>query len=149
MALVYFFLNENGRPRFRTVPEGDEKYRALGAWMIGEMGTHLGVCLDALANVDDAAAGRPVEPWSSESFDTTISASGIRFRNFYAVQECGAYTLDELRSVVEDYWRFLCAIPEPPGAYREYWPELPRPEAEVLLWERVWKRRHPYRGRLF
>ena len=116
---------------------------------MSDIGKHLGVVLDGLAMADDAANGRLVEPWTSESYDVTIDASGIRFRNHYAETEQGEYSLDELRQVLQDYWRFLAAIPEAPGAYREYSPELPLPEAEVRLWEKVWNRTHPYRGRLF
>lgn len=144
-----FYLDESGYPLFRIDAERYQKYRPLGAWVIGEIGKSMGVCLDALASIDDARNGRPVEPWSSESFAVTIDTSGISFENFYAEQERGKYTLDELRAVVEDYWKFISAIPEAPGAYREYWPELPFAEAEVLLWEKTWKRAHPYRGRLF
>jgi hypothetical protein len=93
--------------------------------------------------------GRPVEPRTSESFDVTITASGISFQNHYTEWERGTYALDGLQAVLEQYWQFLSAIPERPGTYRAYWPELPRAEAEVLLWEKVWKRPHPYRGRLF
>jgi len=63
--------------------------------------------------------------------------------------EKGRYTLDEFADVMEAYWRFLASLPEPAGAVRQYWPDLPRAEAEVKLWEQVWKRGHPYRGRLF
>jgi hypothetical protein len=144
-----FFLNQNGQPLFHIEPDRYEKYRPLGAWATGEIGKLPGVVLDGLAIVDDARNGRPVEPWTSESFDVKIDASGIAFENFYNDQERGRYTLDELRDVLEEYWRFLADIPESPEAQRGYWPELPRSEAEVLLWEKVWKRPHPYRGRLF
>jgi len=144
-----FHLGEGGGPRFEIDPPAYERYRPLGAWITGEVGKLLGVCLDALASVDDALTGRPVEPWTSESYDVTIDASGLRFKNFYAEPEQGRYSLDEFRQVAEEYWRFLVTIPERPGTHREYWPELPLPEAEVRLWEKVWKRPHPYRGRLF
>lgn len=144
-----FSLSQSGTPLFEITGGDYDKYRPLGAWVISEIGKIPGICLDALAIVDDAKKGRPVEPWTSKSYDVVIDADGIRFQNFYVDVESGSYTLDELRDVVEDYWQFLATIPEAPGTYREYWPELPRPEAEVLLWEQVWKRQHPYRGRLF
>ncbi|MFI6783090.1 hypothetical protein [Micromonospora sp. NPDC050276] len=149
MPLITFHLSASGGVRFDVDPTHYERYRPLGAWVSSEVGKHFGVVLDALATVDDAAKGGPVEPWTSESYDVTIDAAGIRFRNHYADSEQGEYSLDELRPVLEDYWRFLAAIPETPGAYREYSPELPLPEAEVRLWEQVWGRTHPYRGRLF
>lgn len=149
MPLIRFFLADSGGVRFDIDPARYDRYRPLGAWAMSEIGKHLGVVLDGLAMVDDAAAGRPVEPWTSESYDVVIDASGIRFRNHFADSEQGAYSLDELRQVLEDYWRFLAAVPETPGTYREYSPELPLPQAEVLLWEKVWGRPHPYRGRLF
>jgi hypothetical protein len=144
-----FYLTQTGTPVFHIEPEQYDRYRALGSWATGEIGKLPGVVLDGLAIVDDAKNGRPVEPWTSESFDVKIDSSGITFQNFFSDRERGRYTLDELRDVLEEYWRFLAAIPEPEGGYRAYWPELPRPEAEVLLWEKVWKRPHPYRGRLF
>lgn len=149
MPLIRFYLSDSGGVRFDLDPAHGGRYRALGAWAMSEIGKHHGVVLDALATVDDAAHGRPTQPWTSGSYDVTIDAAGIRFRNFYAESEQGEYSLDELRQVLEDYWRFLAAIPETPGAHREYSPELPLPEAEVRLWEKVWNRTHPYRGRLF
>ena len=148
MPLITFHLSDSGGVGFDVDPARYDRYRQLGVWATSEIGKHLGVVLDGLATVDDAANGRPVEPWTSESYEVSIDASGLRFRNFFADSEQGEYSLDELRQVLQEYWRFLAAIPEAPGAYREYSPELPLPEAEVRLWEQVWGRDHPYRGRL-
>ncbi len=73
----------------------------------------------------------------------------MRFQNRYALDQRAEYSLDEVRPVLEDYWRFLLTIPERPGTYRAFWPELSLPEAHLLLWEQTWGRPHPYRGRLF
>ena len=75
--------------------------------------------LDGLAIVDDARNGRPVEPWTSESFEVKIDSSGITFANFYNDQERGRYTLDELRDVLEEYWRVpgVCWRVEGPHPY--------------------------------
>ena len=149
MPIMTFHLSPSGTPLFDIAAGDYARFRALGAWATGEIGKNHGVVLDGLATVDDARQGRSVEPWSSESYEVAIYAGGIRFENFYAEAERGQYSLDELSDVLEEYWRFLTLLPEPPGAQRAYWPELPRAEAEVRLWEQLWKRPHPYRGRLF
>ncbi len=145
MSVLSFALDQ-GFPRFMG---SQERYWPLGAWLISEISTLPGPALDALATLDDAARGEEVPPWDSESYDVAFDAGGLRFANRYALDQRAQYSLEEVRPALEDYWRFVSAIPEPPGAYREYWPELPLPEAEVLLWEKTWGRRHPYRGRLF
>jgi hypothetical protein len=144
-----FHLSDTGSPRFTIDPQRYDQYRALGSFVTGEVGKLPGVALDALASIDDAREGRDVEPWSSESYSAVIDKDGLWFENEYAPDERGRYTLDEFADVMETYWRFLASLPEPPGAVRQYWPDLPRAEAEVKLWEQVWKRGHPYRGRLF
>ncbi|MDP9794341.1 hypothetical protein J2S43_002853 [Catenuloplanes nepalensis] len=127
----------------------DERYGPLGVFLISEISTRQGPALDALAVLDDATRGEETEPWDSESYEVTFDEGGLRFQNRFALDQRAEYTLDEIRPVIESYWRFVSAVPERPGAYREYWPDLPRPEAEVLLWEKTWGRAHPYRGRLF
>jgi hypothetical protein len=144
-----FYLSDTGTPRFTIDPQNYEKYRALGSFVTGELGKMHGGALDALAMIDDAREGREVEPWGSDSYSVVIDATGLWFENEYSPTERGRYTLDEFADVMEAYWRFLAALPEVPGAKRQYWPELPWPEAEVMLWEKVWKRTHPSRGRLF
>jgi hypothetical protein len=146
LSFIRFYLSDRRTPRFEV---DDQRYRALGAWAIIDISVFMGVCLDALAMVDDVAAGRPVEPWSSEHYDLTLTQEGVTFSNYWADDERGRYTLAEFREVVELYWAFLASRPEEPFIQRDYWPDLPETEAEVLLWEETWQRRHPYRGRLF
>ncbi|MEV4622705.1 hypothetical protein AB0J74_28830 [Asanoa sp. NPDC049573] len=146
MSFIRFHLSDLGTPRFEV---DDQRYRALGAWAIIDMSLLMGACLDALAMVDDVAAGRPAEPWESEHYRLALTKDGVTFSNYWSEDERGQYSLLEFREVVEIYWTFLASRPETPGVVRDYWPDLPRPEAEVLLWEETWQRRHPYRGRLF
>ncbi|GIF73262.1 hypothetical protein [Asanoa siamensis] len=145
MSLISFSLDRYNLPLFEAA---DARHTALGSWITGDISVYFPVCLDALAAVDDAANGRPVEPWSSDNYHVSIDANGLRFNSPYSSQE-GDYPLSEVRPVLEDYWRFLVARPENPDLVRPYWPELPEWQAELLLWEQTWERRHPYRGRLF
>ncbi|MDG4820621.1 hypothetical protein O7635_01990 [Asanoa sp. WMMD1127] len=146
MSFVDFHLTSEGFPTFDLE---DQRYRALAAWAVIDISLLMGVCLDALAMVDDIANGRPAEPWSSEHYDLTLTPDGVNFSNYWADDENGEYTFSEFREVVERYWVFLANRPEEPFMQREYWPDLPAPEAEVRLWEKTWNRPHPYRGRLF
>ncbi|SNS97154.1 hypothetical protein SAMN05421812_102569 [Asanoa hainanensis] len=146
MSFIRFHLSDLGTARFEVE---DQRYRALGAWAIIDISLMMGVCLDALAMVYDVAAGRPVDPWSSEHYDLTLTQQGVTFSNYWADEERGRYTLAEFREVVELYWVFLASRPESSAIVRDFWPDLPRPQAEVLLWEQTWERPHPYRGRLF
>ncbi|GIF45597.1 hypothetical protein DFJ67_0769 [Asanoa ferruginea] len=145
MSFISFSLDRYNLPLFDVT---DARYTALGAWIIGDISVYMRVCLDALAAVDDAASGRPVEPWGSDHYEVTIDANGLRFTNLHA-GERGDYPLAEARPAIEEYWSFLVARPEKPGLVRSYWPELPTWQAELRQWEQTWNRRHPYRGRLF
>jgi hypothetical protein len=145
MSLIRFSLDQYNLPVFQA---SDPKYRALGVWLILDVSVDYDVCLDALADVDDISRGRPVEHWDSEHFEVAINTNGITFDNYH-VDESGSYSLDELRSALEEYWRFLVARPEEPGVVRPYWPDLPLWQADLLLWEQRNERKHPYRGRLF
>lgn len=145
MSLIRFSLDQYNLPLFQAA---DPRYRALGAWLIVDISVDYDVCLDALADVDDVSHGRPIEHWDSEHFDVTVNATGITFDNYH-VDESGAYSLDEFRETLEDYWRFLVERPEKPGMVRQYWPELPLWQADLRLWEQRNERVHPYRGRLF
>jgi hypothetical protein len=146
MSLIRFHLTDRGFPTFEV---NDPRYRALGAWAITDISLLMGVCLDALAMIDDVATGNRVEPWSSEHYELTLRLQGVEFSNYWADDEHGRYTFAEFREVVELYWAFLASRPKEPFIQRDYWPDLPEAEAEVLLWEQTWQRRHPYRGRLF
>jgi len=146
MSFVRFHLVDGGFPSFEV---DDQRYRALGAWAIVDISLLMGVCLDALALVDDVANGRPAQPWSSEHYDLTLTSDGVTFSNRWSEEEHGHYSLAEFRETVERYWEFLANLREDPDMVREYWPELPQWHAELLLWEKTWQRQHPYRGRLF
>ncbi|GAA1893329.1 hypothetical protein [Asanoa iriomotensis] len=145
MTFIRFASDQYDLPVFAVT---DPTYTALGSWITGDISVHFRVCLDALADVDDLAKGRPVEPWGSEHYDVAIDANGIRFSNRF-VDESGSYSLRDLTEALEEYWRFLASQPEDPDLVRQYWPDLPRWQAELLLWEQRRERQHPYRGRLF
>jgi hypothetical protein len=128
----------------------DQKYRALGAWLIADISKHMLVCLDALAMIDDVANGRPpFEVWSSENYDVAFTPQGLTFSNLWLDGEGGHYSVNEVREALEAYWRFLSSQPEDRNLVREYRPDLPEWQADLLRWEEKWERPHPYRGRLF
>ena len=126
----------------------DERMQRLGNWISTDISIYKGVCLDALATVADVVAGRPVEPWESENFTVHFSDAGVSIRNEWVEVERGEFSMAEVREAVEDYWRFLVAIPDNPELIREFRPDLPEWQAALLMWERTWRRPHPYRGML-
>ena len=147
MSFIKFSKDEQGLSLFHV---DDPKYRALGAWIITDISVYMQVALDALAMIDDVSKGdEPFEPWSSEHYDVAFSRQGLKFRNQYVETEEGEYSLAEAREAIEEYWRFLSSQPENPHLEREYRPDLPQWQADLLQWEEVWERTHPYRGRLF
>jgi hypothetical protein len=147
LAFITFSLDEFRLPLFEVT---DQRYRALGAWLITDISVYHSVCLDALAMVDDVSHGRPIEDeWDSDKYAVSFTAGGVEFQNEWVPGEGGRYTLDEVREAVEAYWRFLVSRPENPDLVREYRPDLPTWQAELVQWEERWGRPHPYRGRLF
>ena len=127
----------------------DERYRRLVNWMITDVSVHPQVALDALAMIDDVANGRPpFEEWSSENYEVSFTSDGLTFQNVWLPHDNGNYTVEEARQAFEEYWRFLVSLPDR-GLIREYRPDLPEWQADLLMWEETWGRAHPYRGRLF
>jgi hypothetical protein len=144
---ISFAADQYGLPTYQTA---DPKYQTLGAWLIGDVSNYPLVALDALAMVDEVSKGEePFEPWSSENYDVAITPSGVTINNIWVESERGQYSLSEVREALESYWRFLASRPENPHLVREYRPDLPTWEADLLSWEEKWERTHPYRGRLF
>lgn len=128
----------------------DPRYSTLGAWLIGDISNVMLVCLDALAMIDDVSKGEePFEPWDSENYSVVFQPSGVTIQNVWAEDERATYAVPEIREALEDYWRFLCSLPENPHLVREFRPDLPEWEADLVNWEGKWERTHPYRGRLF
>ncbi|MEU1842321.1 hypothetical protein [Micromonospora sediminicola] len=147
MAFISFSVDEFRLPLFTVT---DQRYRALGAWLITDVSVSYSACLDALQMIDDVANGRPLEEgWDSDKYEVSFSPAGVEFANEWVADERGHYSLDETRESVEAYWRFLANRPENRELIREYRPDLPRWQAELLQWEERWGRPHPYRGRLF
>lgn len=147
MNFVAFSLDQFELPIFRV---DDKRYETLGAWLITDISVYFGACLDALALIDDVANGRqPAEEWSSDTFDVTFPAEHVSLRSQWPADRHGEYPVPEVREVLERYWRFLVSRPENPDLIREYRPDLPRWQAELLQWEERWGRPHPYRARLF
>ncbi|MEV7267437.1 hypothetical protein AB0N38_28130 [Micromonospora aurantiaca] len=147
MAFISFSVDEYRLPLFNVT---DQRYRALGAWLITDVSVSYSACLDALQMIDDVANGRPLdEGWDSDKYEVSFAPTGVEFVNEWVADERGRYSLDETREAVESYWRFLAGRPENRELIREYRPDLPRWEAELLQWEERWGRPHPYRGRLF
>ena len=146
MSFISFSLNQYRLPLFHV---DDDRYRALGAWIITDISRHMLVCLDALEMIEDVAHGRlPQEEWSSENYEVSFTPQGFSFRNLWLSDDTGQYTVDEAREAFEEYWRFLVSLPER-GFIREYRPELPEWQADLLRWGEKWGRTDPYRGRLF
>ncbi|MGC3859363.1 hypothetical protein [Micromonospora chersina] len=128
----------------------DERYEALGVWLTTDISIYFRVCLDALAMIDDVSHGRqPFEEWSSDKFDVHFTPERVSLQNQWLEFQHGEYPVPEIREVLERYWRFLVSMPERTHLIREYHPDLPQWQADLLLWEETWKRPHPYRGRLF
>jgi hypothetical protein len=127
----------------------DERYRPLAGWMITDISNRALVALDALAMIDDVANGRPpFEEWSSENYEVSVTPQGFTFQNLWLPDDNGRYTVDEAREAFEEYWHFLVSLPDR-GLIREYRPDLPEWQADLLRWEEKWGLTHPYRGRLF
>lgn len=145
MAVARFSLD----PKFGVIAESiSSGSEALVAWLLADIGGTHEVCLDALATIDDVAAGREFEPWSSDAYEVTIAGSGLTLKYEWEDRIEGKYTLDQARTAVEEYWRFLQSLPEHPTVVRNFRPDLPTAVAAVLSWERTWQRPHPYRGRI-
>jgi hypothetical protein len=128
----------------------DPRFNTLGAWLITDISNLMLVCLDALAMVDDVSRGdEPFEPWDSEGYSVAFAPSGVTIANVFVESDRATYPVAEVREALEDYWRFISALPENPNYVREFRPDLPEWEADLLNWEGKWDRTHPYRGRLF
>lgn len=147
MAVMTFYMDEEFRsPRFRTEEKG---YNPLGEWVIADISQYFFVCLDALAMIDDVANGNPpFEEWSSENYEVTFSPQGFSVKNIWVENWGGDYPVETVREVIEEYWRFLVSQPER-DVVREYRPDLPEWQANLMQWEEQWGRVHPYRGRFF
>ena len=127
----------------------DQRYDLLGEWLTTDLGTFFLVTLDALAMADDAARGEPpFEVWSSENYAVSFTPSALLITNSWVPGAEGEFPADVARAAIEDYWRFLVAQPER-SVVREYRPDLPEWQANLLRWEEKRGRPHPYRGRLF
>lgn len=127
----------------------DQRYDLLGEWLTTDLGTFFLVTLDALAMADDVARGEPpFEQWESENYTVSFTPSALLITNSWVPGAEGEFPAAVARSAIEDYWRFLVAQPER-SVVREYRPDLPEWQANLLRWEEKWGRTHPYRGRLF
>ena len=145
--LTFRFDQQFGRPLYDS---RDPRYNTLGAWLIGDISNVMLVCLDALAMVDDVGRGdEPFQPWDSENYNVTFAPSGVTIQSEWDESDRATYPVPEIREALEEYWKFLSSLPENPHVVREFRPDLPEWEADLLNWEGKWDRRHPYRGRLF
>jgi hypothetical protein len=127
----------------------EQRYDLLGEWLTTDLGTFFLVTLDALAMADDVARSEPpFDEWSSENYAVSFTPSALRITNLWVPGAEGEFPADVARAAIEDYWRFLVAQPER-SVVREYRPDLPEWQANLLRWEEKWGRPHPYRGRLF
>jgi hypothetical protein len=127
----------------------DQRYDLLGEWLTTDLGTFFIVILDALAMADEVARGElPFDEWSSENYAVSFTPAALLISNLWVPGAEGEFPADVARTAIEEYWRFLVVQPEPP-AIREYRPDLPEWQADLLRWEERQGRPHPYRGRLF
>ncbi len=127
----------------------DQRYDLLGEWLTTDIGTFFLVALDALAMADDVAHGRPpFDEWSSENYAVSFTPSALLITNLWVPGAEGEFPAGVAREAIEDYWSFLVGQPER-DVVREYRPDLPEWQANLLRWEEKWGRPHPYRGRLF
>lgn len=147
MSSFNFSLDQYGLPTFQV---SDPSYNALGGWLISDISRYMLVALDALAMIDDVSHGEePFEQWSSENYVVNISPKGVTLSDVWTEGDRSEYPVADVRSALEDYWRFLSSQPENPNLVREYRPDLPEWQADLARWEEKWERTHPYRGRLF
>ena len=134
------------RPDYQVA---DPRLDLLGEWIVTDLGTFFLVVLDALAMADDVARGEePFEEWSSENYEVSFTTALLLIRNLWVPGAEGAFPADTARTAIEEYWHFLVGQPERVGV-REYRPDLPEWQANLVRWEEKWGRSHPYRGRLF
>ncbi len=147
MSSMTFSIDQFKLPLYQV---DDQRYEALGVWLITDISIYFGVCLDALAMIDDVSNGRPpFEEWSSDKFDVNFTPERVSLQNQWLEDQHGEYAVAEVREVLERYWCFLVSMPERTHLIREYHPELPQWQADLFQWEETWGRPHPYRGRLF
>src|SRR5690606_25439215 len=144
MGIAQFSMDDTYGAIAESIVPGNE---LLVAWLVSDISAKHQVCLDALAMLDDVSKGRePFEEWDSEGYEVKFEPSGLRLRCYWGDESTGSYSLEEARKGLEEYWLFLQSIPENPRAVRSFRPDLPTPTASLLMWERTWQRRHPYRG---
>ncbi|MEV6350216.1 hypothetical protein [Actinoplanes sp. NPDC051851] len=131
MAGISFHLNERGLVDYRA----DKRFTVLGLWLTGDIQASLSGCLDLLADLADLGTGRPTEEeWEGNAFSGILSVKGLQLQNDYLPAQKAEYSLDEVRPVVDDYWRFIAGPQDTDTA--------------VLAWERDNGRTHPRRGSL-
>ncbi|MDR7278977.1 hypothetical protein [Catenuloplanes atrovinosus] len=146
MGPVTFSMDQYNAPIYHAT---DERYELLGQWAMMDISRYFLACLDALAMIDDVTHGRaPFEEWSSDNYEVTFTSSTFAVSNNWIPGRSQSYPIDVVRSVVEDYWRFLVEQPER-NVTRQYRPDLPEWQAGLVRWEEKWGRPHPYRGRFF
>jgi hypothetical protein len=146
MGHIDFSIDQHHRPSPHLTDKRDER---LAEWVIADISHHFIVCLDALAMADDVARGRPpFEEWSSDNYEVSFTPSTFTVSNNWIPGSEATYPMDQVRAVIEDYWRFLVGQPER-TVVRQYRPDLPEWEASLVRWEEKWGRTHPYRGRFF
>jgi hypothetical protein len=146
VAAVTFSMDQYNAPVYQV---SDAQFGALGEWVMMDISRYFLTCLDALAMVDDVIHGRePFEEWSSENYEVSFAPATFTVSNNWVQGAEGRYPTDLVRSVIEDYWRFLAGQPER-TVVRQYRPDLPEWEASLVRWEEKWGRTHPYRGRFF
>ncbi|THV21753.1 hypothetical protein [Glycomyces paridis] len=127
-------------------PPGRE---VLAAWICTDIGRKFRVLLDALAMTDDVrAGGEPFEQWDSEGWDVTFRPDGVTIRAAHGNRQGATYSVEDVRTALEDFWQFMVETPERANAPRNYRPDLPEWQEGLLQWEDTWQIRHPYRGRL-
>lgn len=133
------------------VESAPERLLGLARWIADEAGGGFDTVLDALESVDAAINSREQRgDWSSEGYHVTFGPDVLTIEGRWDDDDEPAlvYDLQEARDVIEEYAVYVMGLPEPPNDVREYFPELPVWQADLLVWEERWKRRHPYRGRL-
>ena len=147
MGFMSFSLDSFKLPLYEA---NDSRYLPLGSWITTDITIYKGVCLDALAMIADISAGRPpFEEWDSENYAVSFTPTQVEIQNQWVEHEHGVFSVPEVREAVEDYWKFLVSLPDSPDLIREFRPDLPEWQAELMQWETRWGRPHPYRGTFF
>ncbi|MEV0650571.1 hypothetical protein AB0I28_35485 [Phytomonospora sp. NPDC050363] len=128
--------------------DGEAAYAEFAAWL--KLGVNYSPmrCLDALQMADDVLTGQSdVETFTAEAHTTTFTRDKVTVRHQF-LDRGAVVPLKYAVERIEEWWGLIAYRAPKAGTTQPYRPDLPFWEAQLVLWEETWERRHPYRGRL-